>query len=96
MCTSVTSDNLDDILGTSPRTTSLAVETAIRAANPHVKHLDFDSHGFSVLDVTPEAVQMDWYVLTDRTDPTSAAVWSASWRTPAGTGRVERATRRLA
>ncbi|MGY1887125.1 alkaline phosphatase D family protein [Blastococcus sp. SYSU DS0753] len=96
VCTSVTSDNLDDILGAPPRTTSLAVETAIRVANPHVKHLDFDSHGFSVLDVTPEAVQMDWYVLTDRTDPASAAVWSTSWRTPAGTGRVERAPRRLA
>ena len=53
VCTSVTSDNLDDILNTPPRTASLAVETAFKANNPHVKYLDFDSHGFSVLEVTP-------------------------------------------
>ena len=78
VCTSVTSDNLDDIVGTPPRTASLAVETAVKANNPHVKYLDFDSHGFSVLEVTPAGVQMDWFVLVDRTDPNSAAVWSTS------------------
>ena len=67
VCTSVTSDNLDDILNAPPRTSSLAVESAIKAANPHVKYLDFDSHGYSVLDVTPAGVRMDWYVLADRT-----------------------------
>jgi alkaline phosphatase D len=95
VCTSVTSDNLDDILGTPPRTASLAVETAIKANNPHVKYLDFDSHGFSVLEVTPAGVQMDWFTLVDRTDPRSAAVWSTSWRVPAGTGKVQPAPRRL-
>jgi alkaline phosphatase D len=60
-----------------------------------VKHLDLDSHGFSVLEVTPAGVQMDWFVLTDRTDPDAAAVWSASWCVPAGTTRVEPAPARL-
>ena len=96
VCTSVTSDNLDDILGTPPRTASLAVETAVKANNPHVKYLDFDSHGFSVLEVTPAGAQMDWYVLTDRTDPAAAAVWSTSFRVPAGTSRVQPAAGRLA
>lgn len=96
VCTSVTSDNLDDILGTRPRTASLAVETAVKANNPHVKYLDFDSHGFSVLEVTPAGAQMDWFVLVDRTDPDSAAVWSTSWRVPAGSATVEPAPRRLA
>jgi alkaline phosphatase D len=96
VCTSVTSDNLDDILGVPPRTASPAVETAIKANNPHVKYLDFDSHGFSVLEVTPAGVQMDWYVLIDRTDPNSAAVWSTSWRVPAGARTVQSVSRRLA
>jgi alkaline phosphatase D len=96
VCTSVTSDNLDDILGTPPRTASLAVETAFKANNPHVKYLDFDSHGFSVLEVTPEGAQMDWYVLVDRTDPNSAAVWSTSFRVPAGSRTVQPAAGRLA
>ena len=96
VCTSVTSDNLDDILNAPPRTASLAVETAIKANNPHVKYLDFDSHGFSVLEVTPAGTQMDWYVLTDRTDPHAGAVWSTSFRVPAGTRKVLQAQGRLA
>ena len=89
VCTSVTSDNLDDITGTLPRTTSLAVETAFKADNPHIKYLDLDSHGFSVLEVTPAGAQMDWFVLTDRTDPHSAAVHATSWRVRAGTQQLE-------
>jgi alkaline phosphatase D len=95
VCTSVTSDNLDDVLGVPPRTSSLAVETAIKANNPHVKYLDFDSHGFSVVEVTEAAAQMDWFTLVDRTDPHSAAVWSTSWRVPAGSAHVEPAPGRL-
>ena len=85
VCTSVTSDNLDDILRVPPRTASLSVESAIRANNPHIKHLEFDSHGFSVLDVTDERVQMDWYDLVDRTDPASGAAHAVSFAVAAGT-----------
>ncbi|WP_371870240.1 alkaline phosphatase D family protein [Kocuria dechangensis] len=91
VCTSVTSDNLDDLLAVPPRTASLSVETAFRAANPHVKHLDLDSHGYSVLEVTPAGVQMGYHVLSDRTDRTAAARLATSWRVPAGTQRVVRA-----
>ncbi|RRO16639.1 alkaline phosphatase [Saccharopolyspora rhizosphaerae] len=90
VCTSVTSDNLDDILRAPPRTASVAVEAAIRANNPHVKHLDFDSHGFSVLDVTPERVQADWFALADRTDPNSTAQRAVSFAVTAGTQQVHR------
>ena len=96
VCTSVTSDNLDDITMTPPRSSSLAVETAFKANNPHIKYLDFDSHGYSVLEVTPAGVQMDWYTLIDRTDRNSAAVHSVSYRVPAGTQKVQPARGRLA
>jgi alkaline phosphatase D len=91
VCTSVTSDNLDDILEVPPRTASLAVETGFRTANPHVKHLDLDSHGYSVLEVTPAGVQMDYHVLSERTDRVAAGRLATSWRVPAGTQRVVRA-----
>lgn len=91
VCTSVTSDNLDDILRVPPRSASLAVESAFRAANPHVKHLDFDSHGYSVVHVTPAALRMDWFALDERTDPASPARLSTSWIVDAGTQRVRRA-----
>lgn len=92
VCTSVTSDNLDDILKVPPRTASQAVETAIKGANPHIKYLDFDSHGYSVLEVTPDAVRMDWYALSDRTDPRATSTLSTSWRVAAGTQKVLPAT----
>lgn len=92
VCTSVTSDNLDDILDVPPRTTSVGVEAAIKTANPHVKYLDFDSHGYSLLDVTPAGVRMDWYVLGERTAQGSAAALSTSFNVRAGTGRAVPAT----
>lgn len=88
--TSVTSDNLDDILQVAPRTVSLTVEAAIRTANPHVRYLDFDRHGFSVLTLTPSRAQMDWYALADRTDPASPVRWSAGFETLPGTQRARR------
>ena len=88
VCTSVTSNNLDDLTGSPPRTTSVAVEETVKANNRHVKYLNFDDHGFSVLDVTPVRTQMDWYVVGDRRDRTAGVSWTASYATAAGTGRV--------
>jgi alkaline phosphatase D len=93
VCTSVTSNNLDDITGSPPRTTSLAVEAAIQANNRHVRYLDFDSHGYSVLDVTPQRVQMDYYVTGDRARPDAGSSWSASWATAAGSNTVHAESR---
>ncbi|MFD9084889.1 alkaline phosphatase D family protein [Streptomyces erythrochromogenes] len=88
--TSVTSDNLDDILHVLPDTVSLVAETAIKAANWHVKWLDMDAHGYGVLDVTPERSQMDYYVISDKRRPDATSAWSRSYRTLNGTQKVER------
>ena len=85
VCTSVTSNNLDDLTGSARRTTSLAVEAAIQTANRHVKYLNFDDHGYSVLDVTPRRVQMDYYVIGDRKVATTGSTWTQSWATTADT-----------
>ena len=89
VCSSVTSNNLKDITGTPPHTTSTVVEEAIKANNRHIKYLNFDDHGFSVLDVTPTRAQMDWYVIGDRAERDTAITWSVSYATRTGTGRVE-------
>ena len=85
-------DNLNDITGTAPARSSIPVEAAIQANNRHVKYLNFDDHGYSVLDVTPERVQMDWYVISDRTDPRARSSWTASWATRSGTNTVQAAS----
>jgi alkaline phosphatase D len=94
--TSVTSDNLDDLLHVPAHTVSLAAAAALRAANRHVKWLDMDAHGYGVLDVTAERAQMDYYTVSDRTDPHATASWARSYLTRSGTQRVERADKPVA
>ncbi|MFF0285889.1 alkaline phosphatase D family protein [Streptomyces sp. NPDC005262] len=91
--TSVTSDNLDDILHVAPQTVSVLAAAAVRAANRHVKWVDMDSHGYGVLDVTAERSQMDYYVVSDKTRQDATAAWTRSYRTLSGTQKVERVDR---
>ncbi|MGH3313723.1 MAG: alkaline phosphatase D family protein [Streptomyces sp.] len=96
VCTSITSDNLDDITKSEPRTTSVAVEEGIKASNRHVKMLEFDSHGYSLLEVTPERVQMDWVYISDRTDRAATASRATGWQVMAGSNKVSPASTPLA
>jgi alkaline phosphatase D len=89
VCTSVTSNNFDEILGVPPRTTSLVLETAVRVLNRHIKYVELDSHGASVLEITPAGAQMDWYYLANKADPASALTYGRSFRTRTGTQKVQ-------
>lgn len=88
--TSVTSDNLDDILRVAPGTVSVVAAGAVKAANRHVKWVDMDHHGYGVLDVTPERSQMDYYTVSDKARADATTAWARSYRTLSGTQRVER------
>ncbi|WP_418956547.1 alkaline phosphatase D family protein [Streptomyces tritici] len=88
--TSVTSDNLDDLLKVAPGTLSVVAAGAIRTANRHVKWVDMDHHGYGVLDVTAERSQMDYYTVSDKTRQDATAAWTRSYRTRSGTQKVER------
>jgi alkaline phosphatase D len=88
VCSSVTSNNLKDLLGAPPRTASVALEQVLIANNRHVKYLNFDDHGFSVLDITAKRAQMDWFIIGDRADKDTPITWTRSMATKAGTGRL--------
>ncbi|MEH0422521.1 alkaline phosphatase D family protein [Streptomyces sp. B21-083] len=88
--TSVTSDNLDDLVKVPEGTVTALAAPIIRAANRHVQWVDTDRHGYGVLDITADRAQMDYYVLSDRTDPNATARWERSYRTRNGTQKVER------
>ena len=88
VCSSVTSNNLKDITGSPSRTTSVAVEEGIKENNRHIKYLNFDDHGFSVLDLTPTRAQMDWFVIGDRAERDTRIVHQTSWATDSGTGKI--------
>ncbi|MGH3712216.1 MAG: alkaline phosphatase D family protein [Micromonosporaceae bacterium] len=87
---SVTSDNIDDIVGAPPNSTTGPASLAIRLTNPHVKWVDTDHHGYGVLDVRPERVQLDYYFLADRTSPGSAASWARGYAVANGATRLAR------
>jgi alkaline phosphatase D len=87
--TSITSDNIDELLGVPPRSVSPAVESAIRVLNRHIKYVELDSHGACVLEVTPAGTQMDWYYLANKADPASTLTWAKSFRTRSGTQKVQ-------
>ncbi|MFY1676482.1 alkaline phosphatase D family protein [Streptomyces sp. WMMC905] len=88
---SVTSDNLDDMVKVREGLVSGIASPIIRAANRHVHWVDTDRHGYGVLDVTPERAQMDYYVVSDKTDADASSSWTRSYRTRSGTQEVERA-----
>ncbi|MFC7991374.1 alkaline phosphatase D family protein [Streptomyces pilosus] len=88
--TSVTSDNLDDIVRVPEGTVTALAAPLIRAANRHVHWVDTDRHGYGVLDVTAERAQMDYYVLSSRTRADATATWARSYRTRSGTQQAER------
>ncbi|MHA5048568.1 alkaline phosphatase D family protein [Streptomyces sp. SD15] len=88
--TSVTSDNLDDIVKVPEGTLTAIAGPIIRAANRHVHWVDTDRHGYGVLDITTDRAQMDYYVLSDRTKANATSSWWRSYRTRSGTQQVER------
>ncbi len=88
--TSVTSDNLDDLLKVPEGTVTAIAAPIIRAANRHVHWVDTDRHGYGVLDITADRAQLDYYVLSDRTKPNATSAWARSYRTRSGTQKLER------
>ncbi|MDQ0911376.1 alkaline phosphatase D [Streptomyces canus] len=88
--TSVTSDNLDDLLKVPEGTVTALAAPVIQVANRHVHWVDTDRHGYGVLDITADRAQMDYYVLSDKTKANASSSWARSYRTRTGTQKVER------
>ncbi len=59
--TSLTSQNFDDKMKWEPRTRSLPYEQDLLRVFPEMKYIDLDSHGYNVVDVTPERVLVEWW-----------------------------------
>ena len=77
--TSLTSQNLDDQLGWAPLTQSLPLVEAFLRGMPHVRWLDMDSHGYSLLTVTREQVTCEWWAVDGILERTSGEARVAEW-----------------
>lgn len=85
---SVTSDNLDEIAGTPPRTSSIPLEVGTRAENPYVQYVELDSHGYCVVDADEQRLHVDWFYVNDKNDPKSGQSFATAYETLAGTSSV--------
>ena len=85
---SVTSDNLDEITGSPPRTSSLALEEGTKGDNPYVKYVELDSHGYCVVDADSERLHVDWFYLDDKNDPKTGQAFASAYQTMAGSNAI--------
>jgi len=86
--TSVTSSNFDEQFGSPPRTSSLALEQAIRTQNPSTKYVELDSNGYLLLDVTPERVQGEFWFVDTVQQPSAGQRLDTTWQVVRGANRL--------
>lgn len=73
VCTSVSAPNIDDTLGLPENSQpSTRAEKHLLKSNPHVKHVDLDSHGYGLVTITPESVSMTYLRVEEVTRAGSA------------------------
>ncbi len=89
---SLTSQNLDEKMGWEPRTGSLEIEKILLKALPHIKWCDMDSHGYNVVDVTPERVQVEWWFVDTVLERTDKEHRAAVWQVSAGSPKITQVT----
>lgn len=85
---SITSENLDEYLGADPRTESLPIEQEVDKGNPHVRWVDLDSHGYVLVDVTPERLEAEWWFVETTQQRDDGEHRAAVWRVKAGEPRL--------
>jgi hypothetical protein len=67
------------------------VEEAIKGANRHIKEVEFDSHGYSVVDLTRQRIQFDTYFISSREDPAATQAFYRGFTSEIGSRTVNRA-----
>lgn len=85
---SLTSQNVDDKMHWEPRTRSLEIERTMLEALPHLRWVDLDSHGYVVVDVTPERVSAEWRHVETVLERTDRERVGGSWEVRRGTARA--------
>ena len=88
--TSATSENLDDHTGWGYRTRSPEIERQVVEENPHIHWCELDSHGYLLVDVTPDRVQGDWYFVDTILRPSDGVRFAESYAIPRGARRLHR------
>jgi alkaline phosphatase D len=74
-----------------PTLSSPTIVNIIRDLNPHIKFVNVAKRGFVLLDVRPERVQGDFYLIDQVETPGGTVEWETGWYTDSGTNRLRKA-----
>jgi alkaline phosphatase D len=85
---SLSSQNLDDKMGWAPRTESLAIERMVLDGMPHLRYLDLDSHGYSIVELDRDELRYEWWTVDDLATRSRGQARSASMAVRHGEPRL--------
>jgi alkaline phosphatase D len=85
---SITTENLDDHLGSEPGTRSLDIERRVVGENPHVHWVNLDAHGYVLVDVTEDRVRAEWWFVPETARRVEGERREAVFEVRAGEGRL--------
>ena len=88
---SVTTQNLNEKVADRERTGGGQVEASVIENNPHVRWVEFDDHGYVLLDVTPARIQAEWWHVDTVLERSDAETMAAAWEVRDGTSRLYQA-----
>ena len=87
---SITSKNIDDMLGLPESSgVSHTLQEALKTVNHHIRWVDLDRHGYTIVEFTEGFAHADWFALTAKEDPNAGVYHMASWRVPHGSNFVQ-------
>jgi alkaline phosphatase D len=82
---SLTSQNLDEKLGVAQRAPEvLAAERALTEALDHVEWCELSSHGYALIDVSPQQVRAEWWHVDGVLEPLAGERLAAAFEVPRG------------
>lgn len=93
--TSISAPNIDDLLTqytgiphNEDNPTTILVENTLRGANPWVRHVDFDAHGYGIARISSDRVDMEFRRVSSLADNNAsvAPAVSVSWAPGSGFG----------
>lgn len=89
VCTSITAPNAAESTGITAGSALFGVVNRyLYAANPSLRHVALDTHGYTVVDLTPDQVDVEWLRVGSILDPRSPVRPGAAltWRKDVGFG----------
>ena len=87
---SVSAPNIDEMIG-APKENAVShlAESYLLAANPHLRHVELDHHGYAVARISPDRVRFEFYRTPDVTDRDAEVTLAHSMLWVQGTGFTE-------